>query len=55
MQIDVKTLFNLTFEKLIKTEEEALKYQALYLQQVEETKTLEEEIEKIKNGGCLNE
>ena len=25
MQIDVKTLFNLTFEKLIKSEEEALK------------------------------
>jgi hypothetical protein len=55
MQIDVKTLFNLTFEKLIKSEEEALKYQALYLQQVEEIKTLKEEIEKIKKGGCLNE
>ena len=26
MQIDIRTLFNLTFEKLIKSEEEALKY-----------------------------
>ena len=53
MQIDVRTLFNLTFERLIKSEEEALKYQSLYLQQVEEIKTLKEEIEKNKKGRVL--
>ena len=40
MQIDASILYQLTFQELIKTKEEALKYQTLYIEANEEINKL---------------
>lgn len=49
MEIDAKTLFDVTFEKLIRAEEEALKYQALYIKTNEENRALKKALEDKEN------